>query len=464
MATIRKRGKSYQIRASAGYDSTGQQIVKAMTWTPPDSLTPKQLEKELNRITVDFERRVENGQCIDSNIRFSEYAELWIKRGEAEGEKPLAPKTMDRYKALLVRINAAIGHIKLCDLQPHHIREFLDNLKEEGIREDITYTPAVDFPALLKKRKLTRPALAKTAHLADSTVYAACRGGSVSKSTAESMCSVLNLKLKDSFTPNETDGGKLSDKTVLHHYRLISTILNSAVVDDQALLSNPAKRVRPPHCERVEAQYLDEVQAAHMIELLSKEPMQYKTMVLLLLYTGMRRGELCGLEWKDIDLDNRTLSICRTSQYTPEKGIFVKGTKTASSVRTIKLPEIAVNLLRKYRTWQIEQRLAVGDQWEDNDRLYTSWNGKPAHPDTLTSWFEDFINRTDLPKIHIHSLRHTNATLMIAGGEDIRTVSRRLGHAQVTTTVNTYTHAIQSADAKAAETLENILDPMKKRA
>lgn len=105
----------------------------------------------------------------------------------------------------------------------------------------------------------------------------------------------------------------------------------------------------------------------------------------------------------------------------------------------------------------------MGDQWEDCDRLYTSWNGKPAHPDSLTQWFGDFIKQTDLQNIHVHSLRHTNATLMIAGGEDIRTVSKRLGHAQVTTTVNTYTHALQSADARAADTLENILDPLKKK-
>ena len=130
----------------------------------------------------------------------------------------------------------------------------------------------------------------------------------------------------------------------------------------------------------------------------------------------------------------------------------------------MKLPAVVIEYLRKYKLWQSEQRLLVGDQWEECDRLYTSWNGKPAHPDTLTSWFEDFIKRTDLPRIHIHSLRHTNATLMIAGGEDIRTVSRRLGYAQVTTTVNTYTHAIQSADAKAADTLENILKPFGKKA
>jgi integrase len=119
--------------------------------------------------------------------------------------------------------------------------------------------------------------------------------------------------------------------------------------------------------------------------------------------------------------------------------------------------------LRKYKIWQNEQRLSVGDQWEDCDRLNTSWNGKPAHPDTITSWFEDFVKHTDLPPIHVHNLQHTNATLLIAGGEDIKTVSRRLWHAQVTTTVNTYTHEIQSADAKAADTLENILDYFSKR-
>jgi integrase len=462
MATVRKRGNSYQIRASAGYGADGQQIIKSMTWTPTDGMTTKQIEKELNRVVMDFERHVENGECIDSSIHFSDYAAIWLRKGVEGGEKPLAPKTLDRYKALLVRINAAIGHIRLRDLQPHHIREFLENLKEEGIREDVTYKLAVDLHTLLKERSLTQQMLADASGLAISTVSVVCKGKSVSLTTATGICTVLNLSLNGAFLPNTTNG-KLSEKTVLHHYRLISAILNGAVTDDQALLSSPAKRVRPPHCGRVEAPYLDEVQAAHMIELLENEPIHYKTMVLLLLYSGMRRGELCGLEWHDIDFNNHLISISRTSQYTPGKGIFVKGTKTASSVRTIKLPTVAIELLREYRKWQTEQRLAVGDQWEDCDRIYTSWNGKPAHPDTLTQWFVDFIKRTDLPPIHIHSLRHTNATLMIAGGENIRTVSQRLGHAQVTTTANTYTHAIQSADAKAAETLENILDPYKKR-
>lgn len=87
------------------------------------------------------------------------------------------------------------------------------------------------------------------------------------------------------------------------------------------------------------------------------------------------------------------------------------------------------------------------------------------HPDVLSGWFEDFVKRTDLTKgLHLHSLRHTNATLMIAGGEDVLTVSRRLGHAQASTTTNIYGHAIQAANAKAAETLQNILKPLSEKA
>jgi integrase len=113
--------------------------------------------------------------------------------------------------------------------------------------------------------------------------------------------------------------------------------------------------------------------------------------------------------------------------------------------------------------WKTSERLKVGDKWVDNDRLFTQWNGKPMHPDSLTGWFKEFVKRTDLLKVHIHSLRHTNATLLIAGGTDVRTVSRRLGHAQTTTTMNIYSHAIRAADEAAAETLENLLDPLKKK-
>ena len=96
----------------------------------------------------------------------------------------------------------------------------------------------------------------------------------------------------------------------------------------------------------------------------------------------------------------------------------------------------------------------VGDRWEDCGRLFTTWDGHPMHPDTLPRWFDKFLKRHGLPDINIHGLRHTCASLMIASHVDLRTVSRRLGHAQVSTTGNIYAHQIQSADEAAAGAIE----------
>lgn len=160
---------------------------------------------------------------------------------------------------------------------------------------------------------------------------------------------------------------------------------------------------------------------------------------------------------KDIDYKNNMITVCRTSQYLPEKGIFTKGTKNDSSVRTIKLPEQAFELLKVHRKWQRKKRIAIGDRWVDSDRIFAQDDGTPVHPDSITGWFHDFISRTDLPQISIHSLRHTNITLLLAAGIPLRTVSYRAGHAQTSTTSNIYSHAIRTADEKAAEVLESML-------
>ncbi len=97
--------------------------------------------------------------------------------------------------------------------------------------------------------------------------------------------------------------------------------------------------------------------------------------------------------------------------------------------------------------------------WLDCDRLFTTWNGSPIHPDSITGWFAAFIKRHELPKITIHSLRHTNITLLIMAGIPLRTVAKRAGHSSTVTTSLIYSHAIQSADEMASGVLEDILKP-----
>lgn len=154
----------------------------------------------------------------------------------------------------------------------------------------------------------------------------------------------------------------------------------STAVEWGVLFANPCDRTKPPRVEKKEPKYLDEVQAATLLDLLEAESTEYKTMIRLLLFTGLRRGELLGLEWKDIDFDKSTLQICRTSLYLPDKGIFEDETKNATSNRIIKLSQTAINDLRAYRVWQMEQRFKIGDKWTETSRIFTTEDGKPVTP------------------------------------------------------------------------------------
>jgi integrase len=250
----------------------------------------------------------------------------------------------------------------------------------------------------------------------------------------------------------------LSGNSILHYHRLISSILTTAV-EWQIILSNPAERARAPRAEKKEAKYLDDVEARQLIKLLDIEPIQYRTMVTLLIFSGLRRGELCGIKWSDIDFASGLMHVQRAVQYLPGKGLFEVPPKRGSQ-RVIKLPSVALRLLLEHKNAQAAEAKACGDQWQENALVFTRWNGTYFNPDDLTQWFNAFIQRNGLKKATPHSLRHTNATLMIAAGTDLRTVSKRLGHVQTSTTSNIYAHAIRSADEAASETLENILDPV----
>lgn len=458
MATVQKRGNSYKIVVSCGYDINYKQLRKSTTWTPEPGMTAKQIEKELERQKVLFEEKCRRGQVLDGDIKFADFADKWFKD---YAEKQLKPKTLARYKDLIKRINAAIGHIKLDKLQPHHLLSFYNNLQEQGIRDDIKYKCKIDLKAYLKNQNITKTKAAEICNISKTTLDSIYNDNNINEKSAVSICSGLSLKLPATFETINNDKS-LSAKTIQHYHGLISSIMNTAV-QWQMIPSNPCNRVKPPKLEKKEPRFLDEVQATRLLELIQNEDIRYKTMVMLLLYTGFRRGELCGLEWDDIDFENNVIHVRRSSSYVAEKGVFTDTTKNATSLRCIKAPAAAFEMLKEFRRWQIEQRLKIGDQWQDTNRLFTTWNGSPIHPDTLTGWFHDFISKTDLPYISIHSLRHTNATLQIAGGVPLSTVADRLGHANTSTTGNIYVHAIKSADEAAAETLENILNPVDKK-
>lgn len=225
-------------------------------------------------------------------------------------------------------------------------------------------------------------------------------------------------------------GGQLSANSVRAYHRVISSILSKAVKWGY-IPFNPAMNAELPKQEPKEAPHLEEAEARRLLELLHNEPMKYRAMITFDLLSGLRRGELLGLRWCDVDFQNQTITIEQTSSYVSGKGIYTDTPKNKTSARPLKLSRSAFLMLQEYKDWQDAQRAACGDFWKDKDgRVFTGNDGAPVHPDALTKWFAGFVRRSGLPKVSIHSLRHTYASLMIADGTPLVVVSRRLGHAQ----------------------------------
>ena len=471
---ISKDGKiSYNIRVYDGYDSNGKQIVRSMTWKPPANMTQKQADREAERQAIKFEESVKNGNCFDNNTRFKEYAETWL-----ENNKPpiLAPKTYERYKALLINIIAAIGEIKLIKLQSHHLQQFYNNLRENGIKKIGAYACSNKLRTVISEKRLTIKSVAQKSGLSAATVSAACRAEHIRIESAEKIADALGRKTEKLFDIHDDTTG-LSSKTILHHHRLISSILTQAT-RDRLVPYNVADHnyMKAPKLDHSEAVFLDDEQARHVLELLDEEPIKWKTAMYLLIFSGIRRGELMGLEWKDIDYDNRVIHIRRTSQYVQHMGIITKSPKNETSYRTIKLSEIVFDLLREYHAYWNKLRNEMFDRWEHfititladgstqtviNDRLFIKEDTTPMNPDSLTDWTSNFVKKNKLPHFTPHSLRHTHATLLIAEGVSIPTVSRRLGHSDITTTSKIYVHAIQSADEIASDVIDGKLNPVR---
>ena len=249
---------------------------------------------------------------------------------------------------------------------------------------------------------------------------------------------------------------KLSSKTVLEHHRLLHSMLQQAVYW-QMIPYNPASRVRPPKAKKPSIDFYDDVQTIALIKALEGEELKFRVIILLTIFTGLRRGEVLGLEWQDIDFKNSSVTVRQASQYVSSIGIYTKDPKTETSNRVISIPDSITKLLKDYKRKQLEQRLKLGDKWQNTNRLFVQWDGSPMHPDTIGKWFKPYIEKLGLPIIKFHGIRHTNATLMIANNVDIATVSARLGHASINTTIKYYVHPLEKNMRKAAYVLQDLL-------
>lgn len=329
----------------------------------------------------------------NEKMTLSDFFEYWL---ENYAFTRLSDNTIRLYKHLFKRIKTALGHKQINRIEPKHILFFYKNLNERGIRND-------------KKNKNTL------------------------------------------------------SSTTIRKYHVLLYLLFKRAIRWQLLFSNPMEAVDPPRYEyRNEKVILDHEQAGKFLSILETEPLRYRIMSLLGISIGLRRSEIFGLQWKHIHFNDHTLIVEQACQYLPRKGVHIRSTKTKSSERKLSIPSSIMPLLKAYQAQQHEKRNELANKWAGatsftDDFIFTTWNGRIAHPDSLNTWLAKLVKKHGLPKITPHSFRHMTATFFITAGVDLRTVAGKLGHANSTTTQLVYSHLMKTAERETADTMDVLL-------
>ncbi len=450
MASIKPRLQkdgttSYLITVSCGRDSSGKQILKYITFIPK-SKAPTKAEKELNAFVSDFEQRAKAGDLPEGDkVTFEAFAKIWEKNW-------LPAKTQgvqERYKDILrIRVFPEIGFMKLTSIRATHIDKIIaDELapKDKGgkglapktVRDTFTVINSVLRYALKKQYIRENPCLR-----CDDLPSVEMRTGEDLQFFNEDqarrfMNDALTMDYQYSFPERHRKNKKTGEKITVKAYTVTRKI-----------------------------------------------DLMWRVYFTMAIYTTMREGEMCGLTWNDIDFEKQTIKIYKSLARSKEIGQYIKDPKTKAGIREIYIPSALVALLKSWKQEQTALCVKLGTAWKghrnglkddgktpdcfDDNTVFIQNKaiGQPLNLSSPGHKFHEIIdlynatceNEADkLPHIRLHDLRHTGATLLLGNNTDIETVSKRLGHAKASVTLDIYGHALPENDKVAAETLEAML-------
>lgn len=430
MAYIKKKkDDAFLITVSCGRDSTGKKISRSITFYPElftgkgNRKTEKTIEKEVSAFAAEFERKVLTGHYTEGHtMTFEQYSKKYLAEYARINQ---APTTYQRTEAAVKTFVSAFGYMTLESLSPLFLQEY--------------------FNSMLNAKKL------------------AGKPGTLSQSTVKRIAAVLSAMLSQAVRWNLVEQNVMQrvqikkadvaeEKPMCFTQEEAETFLSAL---DRPLLYD---RAMPEKDENGQIISFNDLQITKQIN------MQIKLFFYLAMFTGCRRGELVALTWEDIDFTNSSIRINKSACRVKGE-IIIKTTKTKGSIRTIAVPAAVITLAKHWKKEQALYRFTIGTQWIGDNHVFIRWNGEMMGLDTPYHAFHRIIknynsNRkkgeTELPLIPLHGLRHTSATLLISQGVDIRTVSGRLGHANTSTTLNIYSHALKELDKTAADKLESL--------
>lgn len=426
MAGIVERNGSYRITVYSGFDGEGKRKRVTTTFTPDPSLTPRKRQKAAEDFARKFEEKVLNGESFESTkTTLKEFSDRWL---EEYAPQNLQQGTIEDYKDELdTKILPVLGYKKLSELKPALLNSTFIAMTKDGARKDGRHGG------------YSRNTIKKTKDVLSSILRTAVDWEILDKNPMDKV---------------RTVGDHPGDKIKFFTPEQAATFLNY-IEQPYVTATKGHKRIDDTGKEYVVGDYMSEKDL----------PEQIKILFNLAIYGGLRKGELLALEWSDIDYLNHTVNITKSTAVVGGKQI-VKEPKTRNSKRTVSVPAWLTQRIRAMKIERTKYRLSIGDQWQGGEWLFIQANGKQMSYSTPYSAFNDTIIRYNkdkkpsqkLPQIPFHGLRHTSATLLIAAKQDAKTVATRLGHAQTSTTMNIYVHALKEADRAASDAIETVLN------
>lgn len=436
MANITKRGNSYRINVSVGYDTNGQKLQVTTTYKPElYTATGKQkaesvIRKEVEHYAIDFENQVKSGTITQyRTMRLCDLVDRYLKE---YAFVELETNTAEDYKKHLEKkIIPAFGHYRLdqlCQAQLD-IQKFYNRMAEP--RPDGTQLASSSIKRCI-------------------SVFSSVMRWAVDMNiaTTNPLERVRPPKEKFKKEKPQLHKTKVKNFTIDELTRFIQALDTPQIITCRA-----HKRV---------AQSGTPYEVPEYTEIRRLHP-QFKLFFILAAFSGCRRGELIALDWDDVDFKEGTISIYKSASKTSQ-GIIIKSTKTESGVRILNMPPSVMSLLKDWRLQQAELRFQLGTAWQGTGNIFCQAEGARMYPDTVSAKFRDILLNWNsqckpeevLPAIPLHGLRHTAASILINQHTDIATVSKRLGHSSTSVTLDIYTHSIKEADRVAADKLEVI--------
>lgn len=454
----RKNGqgeKSYQIIVKIiGYN--GEAVQKAMTWKPSYKMTDKQLQLALKRVATDFEQKIDaeyagkQKPIATDETYFNDFAQYWLSKIEKTRTASYYVGASNAFS----KIKEIMQSYRLKDLVPTVLEEIhkkIDDMK----KIEYTIVARDNLEETIYKLFRSKKSFVRNSGVSEQTLKDTIHKHTICYETASKIAIALNLDMDVLFYVQKRIVPYKTSYTEGMKQVIRNTLAEAANLG--IVKKNYARRLyittKHPDVEKIKSMTVEDAQK--LVRVCADIDIRKRLIITFMILTGVRKGEMCGLDWSDIDFENKTVYIRRQYEAVSKKGLMLKEPKTESSIRQFEIPDMLIDILKEYRDWYDHKREEMGELWQGEDNLLVARNGKRLHPTTIRNWLDDVLELAGLPHCSVHSLRHTNISILIASGVSPVTVAGRVGHAKVSTTTDIYADFLGSSDREASEKLNN---------